>query len=69
MKVYIIVYVDPYTHGECEGDCCGTMDKEIKGVASTRPKAEELIARYLKRISYQREDFEIDEVELDGELS
>jgi len=65
-KVYIIVYNDPYEECSC-GE--GIDHKEIKGVASSREQAEVLINRYLKKIPYERTHFDIEEYNMDGELS
>lgn len=67
-KVYVVVHHDPYAHGECLDGCCGAETTTVMGVATSKEKAEELIGRKMKRISYRRTDFDIEEFDLNGEL-
>jgi len=67
-KIYVVVYHDPYAHSECSSCCCGAETTQVMGVATSREMAENLIESYQKRVNYDREDFEIEEFELDGEL-
>ena len=55
-KAYVVVY-----HGRQGEDL-------VMGVATSMEGAETLIKSYQKRVSYRREDFDIEEFELDGEL-
>jgi len=67
-KAYVVVYHDPYAHSECESGCCCAETTTVMGVATSMEGAETLIKSYQKRVSYRREDFDIEEFELDGEL-
>jgi len=68
-EIYIVVYHDPWQHSECDEGCCAVDTTEVLGTASSFERAEELIQRYLKRMTcYQRKDFEIIVKKLDGEL-
>jgi len=42
--------------------------KEVKGVATSEESAEILIENLMKRIPYERKDFDIREFNLDGKL-
>lgn len=67
LKVYVVIFEDPFTHSECYEGCCGQgIHYEIMGVASSKEKAEELIKRVIVAKSfYNRSDFQIEEKDLD----
>jgi len=63
LKVHVVVYTDPWTHCECETDCCGVDDKEVIGVAISEELAEDIISKEMC-IRGKREDFDIKEFDL-----
>ena len=62
MKIYVVMYHDPYEHSECEGDCCGADSSELILTAPTKDVAELALKNYIsKHTYYHRDDFKIEE--------
>lgn len=60
-EIYVVVYTDPYTHGDCD-ECCGQgMNMVVEGVFSTAEKALKYITdKCNKTKCYKRIDFDIE---------
>jgi len=63
-KVYLVLFHDQWGHSECESGCCCATTTEVKAVCLSQELAEKEIKKLMARVSYDRKEFEIEEMEL-----